>query len=669
MKHTLFVLFVLLSQFAAPLFAEDVWDAIKTYQYGNDFSPLLAVEAEVQRSVASPETKAQTAARLAVLLDDDTTYPGRQFVCMQLRLVGGAAEVPKLAEWLNRPSDAENVRLALTDISCEESLVPLRKALETFQGRSLTGVIGSLAARNDRASLPAFVRLLDDPDKEVAVAAASALERFGTEGLDALWNAQDSPGVGTALIGIANKLIDQGKPEDAVPLFAAFADTKYPVGLRRAAFQGQLRTLTAEQRKQAVMEWFFEDDPAKNDIAAFHLTELSDAEFDKLYNNIGKMGPRSRIVFFEIAAERKGQELLESLLQSLESSDTTERLTALRMIGNFGEASTIPVLINALGKDEVARDTAKEALVRFPAQTVGPKLLEALRQPAVRDSAIDVIVAMKYYDAIDPMIQIARNEADPDSVIAGLGRLCDPDDTDLPRMLELYIASRPASKREKVERALVVICEKEPNAAVRADKLIAVLEKRGDGLSGQLLIDALPLLGKVGNQRVAEMIRPLIDGKDTALQQVAIRALCNWPNADYLDDLWKIASGHTSAQYRQWALRAFIRVATLKSDRPESETLAMLKKAMNIAVNAADRQWCLNRAATVRTMESVGWAASFLNDPVLSQTACAVLVELAHHRFLREPNKAEFEPILLKVEQMAKDRDIAESAKKSRLGM
>jgi len=54
---------------------------------------------------------------------------------------------------------------------------------------------------------------------------------------------------------------------------------------------------------------------------------------------------------------------------------------------------------------------------------------------------------------------------------------------------------------------------------------------------------------------------------------------------------------------------------------------------------------------------------------VLAQTACTVIVELAHHRFLREPNKAKFEPILLKVERTATDKDVAERAKKSRLGM
>ena len=703
MKHALLMIPFVLLAFAPlrehgdqPLFAEDDagatsathWNAVKTYRYGDDFKPLLAVEAEVRRSVASPEARAQTAARLAELLNDETTYPGRQFVCLQLRLVGGPAEVPKLAEYLNRPEDSENARLALTDILCEESLVPLRKALETFQGRVLVGIIGSLAARNDRASIPAFARLIDDPDKEVAAAAISALGRFGAEGVEVLINTKGSAATGTSLIRIASDLADQGKKDAAAQLYETLASDNMPKGVRRAALEGQLRLLDAELRKETISAWLFEDDFEKGIIAASHLTEFSGEQLNDLFHRIAgrnapdriagrnapgieTMNAAGRTALLEIASESDETATLDELLRSVESDDAVERLTALRAIGKRGEAQAIPVLIAALGQDETAKSIARDALVRFPAQAVGPQLLEAIQQPASRDAAIDVIVAIKYYDAIDPMIPLAKSEDDAvaAAAIAGLGRLCDPDDHDLPRLLALHRESRPGTHRENVERAIVVVCEKLPDASERADKLLAILDKQDGGFTVQVLIDVLPLLGKVGNKRVAEMIRPLLEAGEPALQRAAIRALCNWPNADYLDDLWKIASEHPSGQYRRWALRAYIRVATLKSDRPEIETLAMLQKSMAVANDAADRQWCLSRAATVRTMESADWAASFLNDPVLSQTACTVIVELAHHRFLREPNKARFEPILLKVEQTAQDKDIVERAKKSRLGM
>lgn len=671
----LFVLFSTGTIFAQAMPPDAAWESIKTYQYGDDLKPLLMIEDDVQRSTASPETKAKTAARLAALLDERTSYPGRQFVCLQLRLIGGSLEVPKLTEYLFKPEDVENARMALEDIRCGESLVPLRKALETFEGKPLVGVIGTLAVRGDKTSIPKFAELLASPDKTVAQAAASALGSFGMDGIEVLKKSSIS-GVGPALVEAAFVLEKQGKSDEAKKLFKFLAESKMPKGVRRAAFEGTLRLQTEAERKATVTRWLFEKDDEKNTVAVSHLNELSVAVFDELLEKTESMDTKVRIAFFEIATERKNPtlrpKLREGLLRSLKSSDAIERLTALRSLGTLKDTTTISVFVDELiAPKSTVREAATSALLRFPREIAGPALVQAMQNDSLRHAAIDVLVAMKYYEAIDPMLKLARsnNEKNWSPAVDGLAKLCDPDEHDLLRMLRLYLDSRSGVHRERVERAVVTVCEKMSDADARGDKLLEALGKRDGGLSDALLVRTLPLLGKLGNARVAELVRGKIDSNDPALQQSAVRAFCNWPNADYCAELWKIASENPSPQYRQWALRAFVRVVTLKSDRPAGETLAMLQQAMQAARADADKQWTLSRATSVRTLASAEWAASYLDDSALSQTACTVLVELAHHRFLREPNKAKFEPLLLKVERIAKDKNIAERAKKSRLGM
>ena len=91
----------------------------------------------------------------------------------------------------------------------------------------------------------------------------------------------------------------------------------------------------------------------------------------------------------------------------------------------------------------------------------------------------------------------------------------------------------------------------------------------------------------------------------------------------------------------------------------------MLKNAMKLADGSDNKKLALSRAASVRTLATVDWVAGYLDDPDLAQTACRAIVELAHHRFLRQPNKAHFEPILRKVEATAKDKSIARACRKS----
>ena len=47
------------------------------------------------------------------------------------------------------------------------------------------------------------------------------------------------------------------------------------------------------------------------------------------------------------------------------------------------------------------------------------------------------------------------------------------------------------------------------------------------------------------------------------------------PDADVADKLLELAESADNRTFRRWALRAYIRVVTLKSDRPEAETLAI----------------------------------------------------------------------------------------------
>ena len=53
----------------------------------------------------------------------------------------------------------------------------------------------------------------------------------------------------------------------------------------------------------------------------------------------------------------------------------------------------------------------------------------------------------------------------------------------------------------------------------------------------------------------------------------------------------------------------------------------------------------------------------YLNQPKFAQVACETVVELAHHKELRQPNKAEFNKALDKVVLLSKDPEVILRAK------
>jgi hypothetical protein len=108
---------------------------------------------------------------------------------------------------------------------------------------------------------------------------------------------------------------------------------------------------------------------------------------------------------------------------------------------------------------------------------------------------------------------------------------------------------------------------------------------------------------------------------------------------------------------------ALIRVAPLPDGRTDAERLTMLKKAMELANSDAQRKAVIKRARAIRSLETFRFIAPYMDDPKFSQIACETVVELAHHKVLRQPNKAEFNPALEKIIKLSKDPEVILRAK------
>jgi hypothetical protein len=145
--------------------------------------------------------------------------------------------------------------------------------------------------------------------------------------------------------------------------------------------------------------------------------------------------------------------------------------------------------------------------------------------------------------------------------------------------------------------------------------------------------------------------------------------LCNWPDRSASDDLLKLAKEAKEANQRLLALQAAIRVNTLPSDPPNHEQkLAALKKAMELATRDDERRRVLEGIGFVRILDTLHYVLPYLDDKDLNQSACRAVVELAHSKPLRDPNKAEFDKALDRVIAICKDRGLVDRARQYKLG-
>jgi HEAT repeat protein len=659
----------------AEMSVEQAWQTLPAYQPGQDMAALLTIDRAVTEAMGSPQTRAACAARLAALLADaDTTPAARQAICLQLRQVGTAAEVPLLAKLLAEPETCEPARYALESIPGAEATAALRAALDSLQGPSLVGVIHSLAARRDVAAVAGLVRLADSPDPQVAVAAIRALGHIADEQAAAFLSARAEQAgrptpqdLAVALLRCADAQRAAGKPAAARAVYQRLSQPGQPAGIRRAAWEGLLR-LEGDQATATILAWFSAPDADRRRIAAGHLHTLPDEQLDQLLAQLPDLPDASKLAVLELAASRRGKQMLPMVLGLLQSDQPALQLAGVRCLGMAGDASVIPQLIELLAAGGERTEAAQDALVNLPRKEVTAALLAALTdRPAIRVPVIAVLVKLRCYDAIDPLVELA-SQPDPavyEAALDGLRGIADPDKTDIPRLVKLLLRTAAGRHRDEVEKTIVLVCQKLPPGADRAELVLAALVRA----PGSEAPKYLPLLGRLGGSQALAKIEKALAIDEPAVQEAAVRGLCNWPNADVAERLLELATSSPKRAFRLWALRAYIRVVTLPSERPAAETLALLQRAMQLADGLDEQRLALERAATIRLWETVTWIAPYLDEPALSQAACAALVELAHHRFLRQPNMDRFGPILDKVSQISQDPAVVERAKRYRLGL
>lgn len=174
----------------------------------------------------------------------------------------------------------------------------------------------------------------------------------------------------------------------------------------------------------------------------------------------------------------------------------------------------------------------------------------------------------------------------------------------------------------------------------------------------------LSTLGRVGGAAARNEIEAAIADPDPKVHDAGVRALCNWPNAGIAPRLIELAKTDQHPPHRIMALRALIRVAPLPDRRSAAERLDLLKQAMAMSTRDAERNLVLRRAAAVRIPETLRFVVPYMQQPAYAQQACQTVVELAHHRELRTPNKAEFDPALDTVMQTSNDPTVVERARR-----
>ena len=391
----------------------------------------------------------------------------KAMACKRLALYGDRAAVPALAALLPDAQLAAWARIALEAIPDPEAADALRAALGTLTGPRLVGVINSLGARRDVASIGALAGRLADADADVAAAAAAALGRIGgPSAVSALSTrlaeapAAAKPALAAGCLRCAAGFLAAGQDAEAARWYDLVRGAQLTVPLTLEATRG-LILARGRAGIPLLLEQLRAPEKAFFQIGLRTARELpGDEVAQALLAELPRAAPERQPYLLLTLADRGDAGAQSAAAQAARSGSTSLRIAAIAVLERLGDPASLPVLLDVAAETESAADVAgaaRTALARWVGPAVEQALVAALPRPesGVRRAAIELIGQRQMSAALPALLQVAA-DADAATRAAALkvvGELAGS--AQVPALVRLLLkADDPAA----VEGALRAIC-------------------------------------------------------------------------------------------------------------------------------------------------------------------------------------------------------------------
>jgi len=344
------------------------------------------------------------------------------------------------------------------------------------------------------------------------------------------------------------------------------------------------------------------------------------------------------------------------------SADPTVRAAAIRGLAAVGGPDEVPLLVGFLS-DPMICDAARDALVTIRSEGISSRLVAMLQdaaQPLDTRVAVIEILTTRRDRAPLPALVAAVVDSAPEirmAAMQSLGELGGGDE--IPGMVRGVLAAASGSERAAAERAVVLACTK----GLDKDRAEQVLLASYKGGTAAEQVELLPLVAAVGGPEPLTLVDARLASHDDADRRLGILAVCRWPNAIVADRLLTLIEAAGDESDRDRLIAALIRIAPLPGDiLDDAERLALVRQVMDLCRTDEQRRRLLERASAIRTVETLRFVLPSLDNPALVESACRSVVELAHHRTLRDAHKDEFMAALDRVMATTKNEELVTRA-------
>ncbi len=643
---------------------DELLKKIATYGFGQSRENLTKLTDIIRQSYDSPQFLTQLQKQFLEFLRSDATLASKQFICKQLSIIGTEETVPTLAAMLPQPETSDMARYALERIPGSAVDEAMRNALDKTTGKAKVGIINSLGDRRDKAAVTLLSKLLTDTDKEVAQAAAASIGKIAdlnaaAQLSSALKQASPEmhPALADAYLTCACNLAASGDKKTATDIYKELYTPAEPATIRSAALVG-IVAATPEKAVELVVNVLKSNEPAMQAVAMSLVRQIPGTQATQTIAAVlPNLSVAGQVQLLSALADRGDPTALPVVVTATKAADEAIRIAALKALASMGDSSTVILLAQtAAVADGIERNTARESLYSLNSPSVNQAIVEHISKadPNVKVELIRSIGERNIRDALQTVLKTAN---DPDSnvrleSIKVLKGLAEP--SYLPKLVDILVNAKGESELKEAGKMVSFVAHK----SVGENPATAVLNVIDSVKDVNVRCVLLETLGSIGDVNSLSVLRTSLKDNNAKVQTAVVRALSDWPNTAPAADLLKIAQTSDNETRRVLALRGYVRLIGLDSDRSVKETIKMCSNAMNLTTNANEKKLVLSALANVKGIESLNLAAAYLDDQALQQEVGAAVVKISESTL--KSNPYETKVVLEKVLETTKSNSLRE---------
>jgi HEAT repeat protein len=608
---------------------DEPYRQLRAYDF-QERASLAAIQKQIVEARGAPARLAPIEAKLiAVLKDPGAKFGGKQEACKFLGSMGTAQSVPALLAMLKADiRQADAARYALERIAAPEAAAALRGALASATGPIRIGIVNSLGARRDGASVPALRKLALSQERATRLAAVEALGMVGSEDALAALQAggRRDVAVQKALLRCAEGLVRSGKPAAAQGAYVALAQPGMQ-GVVRVSAMRALAAMRSARTGGIALPCLKDADVYVRRGAAHVVGRLADrAATAQAIKALPKLPAEVQVVLLTAWSDRGEAQAADAAL-ALASSNAHDdvRRAAMMAAVTTGGARLVPAIAEMAA---AGVGVASEALTIVRGKPSGDAIVRLAREgkPEVR-SALMAVLAERPGPASTAALLAGMREADQGVAVAALrGLAVAGGAAEVAPLTATLVGAERDDIREAAGRGVVAAVQRLGQRDTAVGPVVAAL----GGASVAARVALLGVLADIGGARALEALTASAASEDADVKRAAVKGLAEtWTDSAPIATLLQIARSDGSASIRVLALRGYIRLVGQDGGMQAGAKVTALDQALQAAQRPDERRQAFGALRDCRVEAAATLLAGFLKDPEVAQDAAEAILDLA----------------------------------------